>query len=358
MSAKPRKIIHIDMDAFYASVEQRDNPSLQGKPVAVGGDGQRGVITTASYEARKFGVRSAMPGFKAKQLCPNLIFVPIRFDAYRAVSNQIRDIFRRYTDLIEPLSFDEAYLDVTENKIQEPIATVVAEQIRKDIYSETNLTCSAGVSYCKFIAKIASDINKPNGICIIKPHQAESFLANLPIRKFYGVGKVTAAKMESMGIHTGADLKKLSKKEMIHRFGKVGGFYFNIVRGIDDRPVQTSRERKSLAVERTLEKDLSDIEEIKESLNKVLVKFYERLEKNNGYGRTLTLKLKTHDFKILTRSISKPYLINDHDEIRELSDNLLYQNQSAFEKIRLIGLTMSNFKSENKKTDDGQMSLF
>jgi len=349
------------MDAFYASVEQRDNPELRGKPVAVGGGESRGVLTTASYEARKFGVRSAMPGFKAKQLCPDLIFVPVRFDAYRAASEQIRAIFRNYTDLIEPLSFDEAYLDVTENKINESIATVVANKIRADILEETQLTCSAGVSYCKFIAKIASDINKPNGICIIKPHQAEKFLEELPVRKFYGVGKVTAAKMEALGIHTGADLKKLSKIEMTKRFGKTGSFYYDIVRGIDNRPVVTSRERKSLAVERTLEKDLSTIDEITPVLNYVLDKFYERLEKNKSYGRTLTLKLKTHDFKILTRSRSKPYIIDNHDKIRSIAFALLQENLGDFEKIRLIGLTMSNFKvKEVEDADDGngQMRLF
>ena len=347
------------MDAFYASVEQRDNPELRGKPIAVGGGESRGVLTTASYEARKFGVRSAMPGYMAKQLCPELIFVPVRFDAYRAVSEQIRTIFRKYTDLIEPLSFDEAYLDVTENKINEPVATIVANKIRSEIYATTQLTCSAGVSYCKFIAKVASDFNKPNGICIIKPHQAEKFLEELPVSKFYGVGKVTAAKMESMGIHTGADLKKLSRSEMLQRFGKTGGFYYNIVRGKDDRPVVTSRERKSLAVERTLEKDLSSIEDIKSVLDHILDKFFERLEKYKSYGKTITLKIKTHDFKIITRSKSKTYIINDHGEIKNIAFALLEENQSNFEKIRLIGLAMSNFKQKpGKDIKSSQMKLF
>ena len=351
----------MDMDAFYASVEQRDNPDLRGKPIAVGGGESRGVLTTASYEARKFGVRSAMPGYMAKQLCPELIFVPVRFDAYRVVSEQIRTIFRKYTDLIEPLSFDEAYLDVTENKINEPVATIVANKIRSEIYATTQLTCSAGVSYCKFIAKIASDINKPNGICIIKPHQAEKFLEELPVSKFYGVGKVTAAKMESMGIHTGADLKKLSKHEMAQRFGKVGKFYYDIVRGIDNRPVETSRERKSLAVERTLEKDLSSLEEITSVLNHVLELFYKRIDKNKSYGRTVTLKLKTHDFKILTRSKSMPHIIDDHEEIKSIAFTLLKDNFDDFDKIRLIGLTMSNFKTKEENADsmsNGQMKLF
>tara|TARA_Y100000385_G_C13093082_1_gene639836 strand:+ start:1949 stop:2992 length:1044 start_codon:yes stop_codon:yes gene_type:complete len=347
------------MDAFYASVEQRDNPELQGKPVAVGGGGNRGVLTTASYEARKYGVRSAMPGYRAKQLCPELIFVPVRFDAYRTASEQIRAIFKKYTDLVEPLSFDEAYLDVTENKIDEKIATIVANKIKAEILETTHLACSAGVSYCKFIAKIASDINKPNGICVIKPHQAEKFLEELPVRKFYGVGKVTASKMEGMDIHTGADLKKLSKMEMTMRFGKAGAFYYDIVRGVDNRPVITSRDRKSIAVERTLENDLETIEEITPVLNNILEKFFERLQKNKSYGRTVTLKLKTHDFKILTRSRSKTYIVNNHEEIKSIAFSLLAENEKDFKKIRLIGLTMSNFKDKiGEKDDNGQLNLF
>ncbi|MEE9373449.1 MAG: DNA polymerase IV [Saprospiraceae bacterium] len=353
-----RKIIHIDMDAFYASVEQRDNPALRGKPIAVGGGGNRGVITTASYEARKYGIRSAMPGFKARLLCPDLIFVPVRFDAYKEASQQIRTVFRSYTDLIEPLSFDEAYLDVTDNKINEPIATIVANKIRTDILKLTQLTCSAGVSYCKFIAKIASDINKPDGICIIRPHQAERFLEELPIRKFYGVGKVTAAKMESVGIRYGADLKKWSKIDLTEKFGKPGAFYFDIVRGIDDRPVVTSRVRKSLAVERTLEKDLSTIEEITPHLYIILEKFYKRLKKTNSYGRTITLKLKTHDFKILTRRKSKAHVIKDDEEIKTIAFKLLKDNQNNFKKIRLIGLTSSNFDDKKHTDQDGQLTLF
>ena len=347
------------MDAFYASVEQRDNPALRGKPIAVGGGGNRGVITTASYEARKFGIGSAMPGFKARVLCPDLIFVPTRFDAYKEASMQIRSIFSDYTDLIEPLSFDEAFLDVTENKINEPIATKLAEEIRAKVYARTKLTCSAGVSYCKFLAKVASDINKPNGICVIKPHQAEKFLESLPVRKFFGIGKVTAAKLEAMGIHNGAHLKGLSKIDLTKRFGKSGAYYYDIVRGIDDREVNTDRVRKSLAVERTLEKDLSTVEEITPHLNKVLEKFYERLDKANTYGRTITLKLKTHDFKILTRSRSKDFPIKDKQEIKSIAFELLTENADSFEKIRLIGLTSSNFEVKEKPKDDlNQMSLF
>lgn len=353
---KGRKIIHVDMDAFYASVEQRDQPELRGKAVAVGGGEHRGVITTASYEARKYGVRSAMPGFKAKQLCPHLIFVPPRFDAYHKVSAEVREIFSEYTDLIEPLSLDEAYLDVTDNKNGIEIATVVAEEIRRKVKERTQLTCSAGVSYCKFIAKIASDINKPDGICVIKPHQAEKFLETLPIRKFFGVGKVTAARMQEMGIHTGADLKKLSKAEMSERFGKMGIFYYDIVRGIDDRAVKPERERKSLGVERTLAQDAAGIEEVKPHLEKVLEKFFLRLDRSGEYGRTLTLKLKTHDFIVLTRSRSFGHHLSDHDEIRMIAYALLEENKDAFTKIRLIGLTTSNFKRD--ENSDAQLKLF
>lgn len=346
------------MDAFYASVEQRDFPELRGKPVGVGGDGRRGVLTTASYEARKDGVHSAMPGFKAKQLCPDLIFVPPRFDAYAEVSRQIRGIFSQYSDLIEPLSFDEAYLDVTENKKNEPVATALAKQIKEDIFSETQLTCSAGISYCKFLAKIASDIKKPNGLFVIKPHQAERFLESLPIRKFHGVGKVTAEKMEKLGIRTGADLKKMSKTELTNHFGKVGSFYYDIVRGIDERPVNPTRERKSLAVERTLSEDLAGFEEISEVLEDIIDKFYERLVKADSFGRTITLKLKTHDFKIITRSRSMNSRITNKEEISDLAFELLKENMDAFSKIRLIGLSASNFEVEKLDRDIAQMKLF
>ncbi len=345
------------MDAFYASVEQRDNPELKGKPVGVGGDGRRGVLTTASYEARKYGVRSAMPGFKAKQLCPDLIFVPPRFDAYKEVSLQIRSIFAQYTDLIEPLSFDEAYLDVTEKKKQ-PVATILAEQIKKDILNQTQLTCSAGISYCKFLAKIASDIKKPDGLFVIKPHQAERFIESLPIRKFHGVGKVTAEKMEKFGIRTGIDLKKMSQKDLTNHFGKVGSFYYDIVRGIDERPVNPTRERKSLAVERTLSEDLGSFDEISEVLENIIDKFYERLVKADSFGRTITLKLKTHDFTIITRSRSSHRRIVNKDEIRNVALELLKENMGAFSKIRLLGLSASNFGVEKLERDIAQMKLF
>ena len=353
-----RKIVHIDMDAFYASVEQRDNPDLKGKPIGVGGGGRRGVLTTASYEARKFGVRSAMPGFKARQLCPELIFVPPRFDAYKQVSHQIRSIFSEYTDLIEPLSLDEAYLDVTSNKNGEPIATKIAEQIKSQIFETTQLTCSAGISYNKFLAKVASDINKPNGVFIIKPNQAQKFLEHLPIGRFYGIGKVTASKMGAIGIRTGADLKKLSKIELTDRFGKMGAFYYDIVRGVDDREVNPVRERKSLAVERTLLEDLSDLDAISEKLEEIIDTFHARLSKSNTFGRTITLKIKTSDFKIITRSRSIKHKLVDKQEIRRIAHDLLKNNTEAFIKIRLIGLTASNFDEEKEEPTTSQIKLF
>ncbi|MCP4442668.1 MAG: DNA polymerase IV [Aureispira sp.] len=332
------------MDAFYASIEQRDNPELRGKPIAVGGGGRRGVVATASYEARKYGVHSAMPGYKAKQLCPNLIFVSSRFAVYKEVSRQIREIFAEYTDLIEPLSLDEAFLDVTVNKKNEPLATVVAQQIMDRILEVTNLTCSAGVSYCKFIAKVASDIKKPNGLTVIKPHKAEQFLEELPIAKFHGVGKVTAEKMKFYGIHNGADLKKWTKLELAQKFGKTGRYFYNIVRGLDNRPVQNNRQRKSLAIERTLRDDLATYDEILPILDGLIDKFHERLKKVDNYGRTLTLKLKTSDFQILTRSLSKDYYLTDIEEIRRLAYGLLEDNIEAIDQIRLIGLATSNLQ--------------
>jgi len=341
-----RKIIHVDMDAFFASIEQRDNPDLRGKPIAVGGGGSRGVVATASYEARKYGVHSAMSGFRAKQLCPQIIFVRSRFEVYKEASNQIRAIFEEYTDLIEPLSLDEAFLDVTENKKNETYATEIAKQIMEQVYETTQLTCSAGVSYCKFLAKIASDIKKPNGLTVIKPHQAEKFLEELPVKKFFGVGKVTAAKMLSYGIKTGADLKKMSKFQLAQRFGKVGGFYYNIVRGIDNRPINMNRIRKSLAVERTFRDDLSSYDEIVVVLEPIVLKFYERLTKADNFGRTISLKLKTSDFQIMTRSLSKSHYVTDLDEIRNIAHDLLKENMDSFEKIRLIGLTATNLQKQ------------
>ncbi|MEL6390835.1 MAG: DNA polymerase IV, partial [Bacteroidota bacterium] len=337
-----RKIIHVDMDAFYASVEQRDHPEWRGKPIAVGGGSRRGVITTASYEARKFGVRSAMPGFKAKELCPELIFVPIRFDVYRQVSGEIREIFSRYTDLIEPLSFDEAFLDITENKVGLELGMEVARMIKNDIQKELQLTASAGVSYCKFIAKIASDMNKPDGLTVIHPSRAIEFLEKLPVEKFFGVGKVTARRMNALGIYTGADLKTWTLLDLIEKFGKTGRFFYDIVRGIDNRLVKPNRMRKSLAVERTLHENLEDLQALQAKLDEVLGKLEERLVKSQSWGRTVTLKLKTSAFQILTRSHTEDVVIRDIIEIRRIAHQLLEQHQRSSVSIRLIGDTYSN----------------
>ena len=350
-----RKIIHVDMDAFFAAVEQRDNPALIGKPVAVGGGSKRGVLTTASYEARKFGIRSAMPGFKAKALCPDLIFVKPRFDAYKEVSVKIREIFSRYTDLIEPLSLDEAYLDVTECKLDFVYAQDIAAAIKDDILRETQLTASAGVSYCKFIAKIASDIDKPDGLTVIKPKQAISFLETLAIEKFYGVGKVTAKKMKDQGIHTGLDLKGWTKLDLATQFGKSGRFYYDIVRGVDDRPVKAERIRKSLGVERTFQENISDLDELIERLEKLIYTFLARLEKNNSFGKTMTLKMKTADFQIITRSQSQGFPIRERTMIEDMAKQLLINNFEEGMAIRLMGLTSSNFVEES---NDGQMEMF
>jgi len=352
-----RKILHIDMDAFYASVEQRDNPELRGKPIAVGGSSRRGVTTTASYEARVFGVRSAMPGYMAKQLCPDLIFVRPRFDAYKEVSYQIREVFREFTDVIEPLSLDEAFLDVTVNKKQIPYGMEVAREIMNRVEVETQLTCSAGVSYCKFLAKVASGMKKPNGLTVITPQRAEAFLEKLPVKDFFGVGKVTTKKMHNMGIQTGADLKRFSRLELLKFFGKRGDFYYNIVRGIDNRPVNAHRIRKSLGVERTLENDLSTVEEITPILLSIVDMFCERLQKADNYGRTITLKLKTSDFQTLTRSHSKSYFIRNKKDITDIALILLRENATAFDKIRLIGLTASNLEKEQDTGATGQLSF-
>jgi DNA polymerase-4 len=332
------------MDAFYASVEQRDFPELRGKAIAVGGGSQRGVVTTASYEAREYGVRSAMPGWKAKQLCPQLIFVPLRPKVYSEASQKVRAVFRQYTDLIEPLSLDEAFLDVTENKKGISSPTQVAQEIMKAIYEETQLTCSAGVSYCKFLAKIASDLNKPNGLTIIKAHAAEAFLEELPIEKFFGIGKVTAEKMKKLGIHKGLDLKKWSKIDLAKRFGKHGIFYYDIVRGIDNRAVKPHRKRKSLGVERTMNEDISDLEKIKEIFMPIIEKCFYRLSKNENFGRTITLKIKSADFQTITRSKTFDYYIDQEEELKKIALELLEENQDSFDKIRLIGLAASNLQ--------------
>ena len=339
-----RKIIHIDMDAFYASVEQRDNPMYRGKPIVVGGSPEgRGVVATASYEARKFGIHSAMSSKRAMQLCPEVLFIRPRFNVYKEVSAKLREIFSRYTDLIEPLSLDEAYLDVTHDKQNIGSAIEIAKQIRQTIKDELHLTASAGVSVNKFVAKVASDLQKPDGITFIGPSKVRTFIENLPVEKFFGVGKVTAEKMKNMNLFTGADLKKLTEPEMVKRFGKVGRFYYNIVRGIDERDVQPERETKSVGAEDTFLYDLSDIDELNAELDRIALTVYNRLQKYNLKGRTITLKVKYSDFKQITRSQSFPYPVAELVAIQETAKLLLESAAKGSKKIRLLGITLSNF---------------
>lgn len=359
-----RKIIHIDMDAFYASVEQRDFPEYVGKPIVVGGksEGRGGVVATASYEARKFGIRSAMPSKKALQLCPHVIFVYPRFAAYKEASKKIREIFERYTDLIEPLSLDEAFLDVTENKKGITSAIEIAKQIKLAIKEEVNLTASAGVSSSKFVAKIASDMNKPDGLTFIAPEKIEEFMEKLPVEKFFGVGKVTADKMKGMGIHKGADLKKMTEEELIHFFGKPGRFYYKIVRGIDNRAVQPHRESKSLGAEDTFAEDLTTLDAMNEELDKIAEVVVTRLKKYNLKGRTVTLKIKYHNFQQITRNHSFNKAINDFETIIHTVKELLIKTDLENKKIRLLGISLSNFgempERVVKKKNEWQLELF
>jgi DNA polymerase IV len=340
-----RKIIHIDMDAFYASVEQRDNPELRGKAIAVGGspEGRGGVVATASYEARQFGVRSAMPSKKALELCPNIIFVKPRFDVYKDVSNRVRDIFKRYTDIIEPLSLDEAYLDVTEDNQQIGSAITIAENIRAAIKDELQLTASAGISINKFVAKIASGMKKPDGLTFIGPSKVEEFMDKLEIDRFYGVGKVTAEKMKALGIFTGADMKKLTLQQLVDHFGKVGNFFFQIVRGIDDRPVEPFRETQSVGAEDTFQVDLFVEEELHKELERIAVIVAQRLDKHQLKGRTVTLKIKYSNFKIITRSKSFSEPVSDALVISKTVKELLEGTLPPPRGIRLLGISVSRF---------------
>lgn len=339
-----RKIIHIDMDAFYASVEQRDNPDLRGLPVAVGGGGHRGVVTAASYEARTFGVRSAMPGFKARRLCPELIFVKTRFDAYKVASRQIRDVFKRYTDLIEPLSLDEAFLDVTSPKRGGAIATEIARMIKADILDETALTASAGVSYNKFLAKIASDLDKPDGLAVIRPDQAEAFIATLPIESFFGVGPVTAGKMKENGIQTGLDLRKRPEDELVRLFGKVGRHYHRIARGVDEREVKPNRPYKSIGAETTFDTDLTDTATMLERLKPLAERVIERATTVNAHGHTATLKIKYRDFSITTRQRTLEQPVDGADELMTLAAWLIAHPEPPAMPVRLIGISLSGFE--------------
>ena len=352
-----RKIIHVDMDAFFASVEQRDNPDLQGKPVAVGGSEARGVVAAASYEARKFGVRSAMPSVTAKRKCPDLIFVPHRFEVYKQVSAQIRDIFSRHTDLIEPLSLDEAYLDVTENKQDIESATEIATIIRQSIFDETNLTASAGVSYNKFIAKLASDQNKPNGQCVITPTHGPRFVASLPVRRFHGVGPVTAKKMERLGILTGADLRKADLNWLKQNFGSNADYFYGAARGIDNRRVKPDRIRKSVGVERTYSEDLVGRESIESAMNKIISMLWERIQKTGSVGYTLVLKVKFSDFKQVTRSCTQNQQINDLELIQQATTLLLSALPQPLKPIRLLGLTMTGLEEGDDTKNGEQLPL-
>ncbi len=343
-----RKIIHVDMDAFYASVAQLDNPELQGKPVAVGGSSKRGVISAASYEARNYGVRSAMSSMLAIKLCPDLIFVKSDFKRYKEISNIVRNIFYEYTELVEPLSLDEAYLDVTENKKGNPSATMIANEIRKKIYEKTGLNASAGISINKFVAKVASDINKPNGQKTVPPEEVISFLEELDIKKFYGVGKVTQKKMYRLGIYTGKDLKAKTKEYLSEHFGKSGRYYYHVVRGKHTSIVSPTRTRKSLAAERTFNENITSEIFMIERLTDIAIEVEKRLLKSKVAGKTITLKIKYSDFTLQTRSKTLPYFISSKDVILDTVKELLFQSQMK-DSVRLLGISLSNLNTEKGK---------
>jgi DNA polymerase-4 len=345
-----RKIIHVDMDAFFASVEQRDNPELRGKPIAVGGGGPRGVVAAASYEARKFGVRSAMPSVTARRRCPDLIFVRPRFDAYREVSHRIRAIFHDYTPHVEPLSLDEAYLDVTEDLKGIGIATAIAEEIRARIRAETGLTASAGVSYNKFIAKLASDQNKPDGLCVIPPSKGEAFVATLPVRRFHGVGPKTAEKMARLGIETGADLRAQSLAFLQHHFGSSGPYYHDLARGICHRQVKADRPYKSVSAEDTFLEDLSAAEPLLAELDRIGRTVWRRIAEKGLAGRTVVLKVKYRDFQIVTRSKSLERRVSGEAEFLDIGARLLRSLLPPPKGIRLLGLGLSNLDEGREET--------
>jgi DNA polymerase-4 len=358
-----RKIIHVDMDAFYASVEQRDNPALRGKPIAVGGDGPRGVLTTCSYEARKFGCRSAMPSVTAKRLCPQLIFVRPRFPVYTAVSHQIREVFREFTPLVEPLALDEAFLDVTADERGIGSATRIAELIRARIKAETGLTASAGVSYNKFLAKLASDQNKPDGLCVIRPGEGAAFVARLPIRRFYGIGPKGADKMAALGIETGADLAARDIQFLREHFGSQADYLYQAARGIDLRRVKADRARKSVGAERTFDHDISSGPALREALERIAQITWDRIEKSRAAGRTVTLKLKLKDFTGLTRAHSLPQPVTDRNDFAEIGHALLAELLPLPQPVRLMGLTLSQLtEDEPEQTAPpggvNQLSLF
>jgi DNA polymerase-4 len=351
----PRKIIHVDMDAFYASVEQRDNPSLRGCPVAVGHGAKRGVVAAASYEARGFGVRSAMPSTTAMRLCAELVFVPPRFDVYRAVSRQIHTIFADYTTLIEPLSLDEAYLDVTEDLRGLTSASATAKEIRARIFTQTGLTASAGISYNKFLAKLASTQRKPNGQFVITPEMGPDFIASLPVAKFHGVGPVTAAKMQRLGIQTGADLRTKSLEFLQQHFGKSAAWYLAIANGEDNRPVVANRQRKSSGSETTFAQDLTSPEQIEAGIAAMADEVWAWCEKADAFGRTVTVKVKFADFQIITRSRSYPTAIARHEALQQASLALVRTVLPTTKGIRLLGVTVSNL---DRGAESGALPLF
>ncbi|MDR2140016.1 MAG: DNA polymerase IV [Tannerella sp.] len=352
-----RKIIHIDMDAFYASIEQRDHEELRGKPVAVGSSEARGVVSAASYEARRYGVRSAMPSLTAKSKCPSLIFVSPRFEVYHEVSRRIREIFYEYTDLVEPLSLDEAFLDVTENRKKNPSATLIAREIKSRIYETTGLRASAGVSFNKFLAKIASDYKKPDGLFVILPQEAEAFVESLEIERFFGVGKVTARKMHEQGIHTGLELKKRSEQELVRLFGRAGsGFYLN-ARGLDNREVQAERTVKSISSETTFLKDRDNRVLLTVELYHLAREVMERTGKENFYGRTVTVKVKYADFRVITRSRTLPCRITGFDTFWHTAREIMKQVDLSAQPVRLLGIGISNAADEPEQKQM-QLKLF
>ncbi|MFK4871985.1 DNA polymerase IV [Novosphingobium sp. ZW T3_23] len=355
-----RKVIHVDMDAFFASVEQRDEPSLRGKPVAVGGSSLRGVVAAASYEARKFGVRSAMPSARAARLCPDLIFCKPRFEVYRAVSQQIRAIFHEYTPHVEPLSLDEAYLDVTADLRGIGSATRIAEEIRRRIKEETGLTASAGVSYNKFLAKLASDQNKPDGLCVIRPGQGARFVAGLPVRRFHGVGPRGAEKMARLGIETGADLRAKDIVFLRAQFGSFAEYLFQAARGVDLRQVRANRPRKSVGGERTFFENIHGTEALRETLGNIIDIVWDRIERAEARGRTVTLKLRYADFTTLTRARSVHHFVADKAEFAALGQVLLEELLPLPQPIRLMGLTLSALErgeQDSRPSKDGQLPL-
>lgn len=345
------------MDAFFASVEQLDNPDLRGKPVAVGGSGIRHVVAAASYEARKFGVRSAMPSVTAKKLCPHLIFVKHRFERYHQLSEQVFEIFREYTDVVEPLSIDEAFLDVTFDKKNICSATLIAKEIKSEIRKRTGLTASAGISFNKFLSKIASEIKKPDGLFVIKPDDAEKFIEDLPVERFHGIGRVTAKRMHELGIHNGRDLKQWKLSDLIRNFGKAGKFFYDIVRGIDDRPVETESERKSIGTELTYEKDLTTSFEVIAELYKVEKELMERIENAGTTGKTVTLKIKFSDFTQITRSRTINSYIRDFSSLHKTVTQIRMSLELEGTRIRLLGVSLSNLESEEEE-EGGQLHLF